>query len=55
MRFAGCVLGGTDEARGCGSCEPGLGRVFGVGGSSCGVDCHGASCIRCTTGGSSMV
>ena len=55
MRFTGFVLGGTDEARGRGSCEAGLGRVFGVGGPGCGVDCRGASCIHCMAGGSSMV
>ena len=54
MRFAGFVLGGTDEARERGSCEAGLGRVFGVGISGCGVECLGVSLTQCTSGGSSM-
>ena len=55
MRFAGFGVGGTDEARGRGSCEAGLGRALSVGGPGCGVECRGASVIHCMTGGSSMV
>ena len=36
-------MGGTDEARGRGSCEAGLGRALSVGGYGCGVECLGVS------------
>ena len=55
MRFAGFGVGGTEEARGRGSCNSGLGRELSVGRSGRGVECLGVSVIRCTTGGSSLV
>ena len=55
MRFAAFGVGGTDEARGRGGCEAGLGRALSIGGSGFGVECCGTSVIRCMTGGSSMV
>ena len=54
MRFAGCVEGGAEEARGRGVFTAGLGRVLSVFGSGRGVDCLSASASRCTTGGSSL-
>ena len=55
MRFAGCVEGGAEEARGRGSSTAGLGRALGVFGSGRGVECLDVSASRCTTGGSSLV
>ena len=55
MRFAGFGVGGTDEARGCGGCEAGLGHALSVGRSGCGVECRGVSVMRCMSGGSSIV
>ena len=46
MRFAGFGVGGTDEARGRGGCEAGLGRALSVGGSGNGVECLGVSAMR---------
>ena len=46
MRFAGFGVGGTDEARGRGSCKAGLGHALGVGGSGYGVDCLGVSVVH---------
>ena len=43
-------MGGTDEARGRGSCEAGLGRALSVGGPGCGVECRGVSVIRLVIG-----
>ena len=54
MRFAGCDVGGAEEARGRGSSTAGLGRSLGVFGYARGVVCLGSSAIRCTTGGSSL-
>ena len=55
MRFAGCVEGGAEEARGRGTSNAGLGRALGVFGSGRGVECLGVSASRCITGGSSLV
>ena len=55
-RFAGCDVGGAEEARGRGNSSVGLGRSLGVLGSACGVECRsGSSVMRCTVGGSSLV
>ena len=55
MRFAGCVEGGAEEARGRGSSTAGLGHVLSVFESGRGVECLGVSAIGHTTGGSSLV
>ena len=39
MRFAGCVEGGAEEARGRGTSNAGLGRALGVFGSGRGNAC----------------
>ena len=55
-RFAGCDVGGAEEARGRGSSSAGLGRTLGIRGSARGVECcSGSSVKRCTVGGSSLV
>ena len=55
-RFAGCDVGGAEEARGRGSSSAGLGRTLGVRESARGVECCcGSSFKRCTVGGSSLI
>ena len=54
--FAGCDVGGTEEARGCGNSSVGLGRSLGILGSARSVECRrGSSVMRCTVGGSSLM
>ena len=46
MRFAGCVEGGAEDARGRGTSNAGLGRALCVFGSGRGVKCLGVSASR---------
>ena len=55
-RFAGWDAGGAEEALGRDSSSAGLGRILGVRGSACGVECCcGSSVTRCAVGGSSLI
>ena len=47
-RFAGCDVGGAEEARGRGNSNACLRRSLGVLGSARGVECRGSSVLRCT-------